>query len=102
MFIRMTKAYGCQACPTAQGQHHHSLPIGSAFQGSHCLQALALYCCPLPDVQRAEGEGEGEAGQSDPLLTPGGLALQDACITSFLQCLFVFPQIVCKLQLALD
>ena len=80
MFIRMANSYGCQACPTAQGQHHHSLPIGSAFLGSHCLQPLALCCCPLADVQRAEWEGE--AGQPDPWLVPGGLALQDACITS--------------------
>ena len=80
MFIRMTKAYGCQACPTAQGQHHHYLPIGSAFRGSHCLQPLALCCCPLADGLRAEGEGE--VGQPDSLLTPGGLVLKDACITS--------------------
>ena len=78
--FKTAKSYGCQACPTAQGQHHHSLPIGSAFLGSHCLQFLGLCCCPLADVQRAEWEGE--ARQLDPWLTSGGLALQDACITS--------------------
>lgn len=100
MFIRMPNSYGCQACPTAQGQHQHSLPIGSAFQGSHCLQPLALCCRPLADVQRTEWGLE--PGQPDPLLVPGGLALKNACITSRLQRLIVFNPNTGKLQLALD
>lgn len=64
-----TEAYGCRACPTALGPCHQSLPIDSAFQGSHWLHSHALYRCLLVGLELAEEEVQ--AGQSDPLLTPG-------------------------------